>query len=72
MKPHTIATLLLVCTGALLARTPSAHGRRGVEFHQSDADPEITAYIGKIRAVDSSHANSVGASDSDQDALPSK
>lgn len=35
------------------------------------ADPEITAFIRKIRAVDNhSHANSVAPGDSDQDALP--
>jgi hypothetical protein len=38
---------------------------------QSGADPEIAAFIGKIRAVDNhSHANSVAPGDSDADALP--
>ncbi len=38
---------------------------------QSVADPEITAFIAKIRAVDNhSHANSVAPADSDADALP--
>ena len=38
---------------------------------QSGADPAITAFIGKIRAVDNhSHANSVAPGDADADALP--
>jgi len=41
-----------------------------VTFAQSRADPAITAYIDKIRAVDNhSHANSVAPADSDFDAL---
>ncbi len=38
---------------------------------QSSADPEIAAFIGKIRTVDNhSHANSVAPGDADADALP--
>ena len=38
---------------------------------QPGEDSGITAFIGKIRAVDNhSHANSVDPADSDQDALP--
>jgi hypothetical protein len=71
MKPHTIATLLLACGGAVLACTPSPSGDTAVTSAQSGADPKITALIGKIRAVDNhSHANSVAPADSDQDALP--
>jgi hypothetical protein len=41
-----------------------------VTFGQSRADPSLTAYIEKIRAVDNhSHANSVAPADSDFDAL---
>jgi len=58
MKPHTILALLLTCGGAVAASA------------QSRADPEIAAFIGKIRAVDNhSHANSVAPGDSDADAL---
>jgi hypothetical protein len=71
MKPHTIRTLLLACSGAVLACTPSAHGDATPTSAPSGADPEITAFITKIRAVDNhSHANSVASGDSDQDALP--
>jgi hypothetical protein len=67
MRPHTIATfLLLACGGAELGCGPSRH-----DDAAATADPEITAFIGRIRAVDNhSHANSVAPGDSDQDALP--
>jgi predicted TIM-barrel fold metal-dependent hydrolase len=67
MGPHTIVTfLLLACGGAEMGCSPSPHGDAA-----ATADPEITALIGKIRAVDNhSHANSVAPGDSDQDALP--
>ena len=52
---------LAACTGA--ARRDGA-GR-------SDADPELTAFLDTLRAVDNhSHANSVAPADSDADALP--
>jgi predicted TIM-barrel fold metal-dependent hydrolase len=71
MKPHTIAAFLLACSGATLACSPSPHGDAAALSAQSGADPEITAFIGKIRTVDNhSHANSVAPGDSDQDALP--
>jgi len=71
MKRHTIATLLLACGCAVLACTPSPPGDGAATSAHSGADPEITAFIGKIRAVDNhSHANSVAPDDSDQDALP--
>ena len=55
----------------MLACTSSPHGDAAATSAQSGADPEITAFIGKIRAVDNhSHANSVAPGDSDQDALP--
>jgi hypothetical protein len=38
---------------------------------RQEADADLTAFIGKIRAVDNhSHANSVAPGDTDQDALP--
>ena len=50
---------------------PSPHGDTAATSAQSVADPEITALIGKTRAVDNhSHANSVAPGDSDQSALP--
>jgi hypothetical protein len=71
MKTHTIATFLLACGGAVLASTPSPHADAARTSAQSGADPEITAFIGRIRAVDNhSHVNSVAPGDSDQDALP--
>ena len=71
MKRHTIATFLLVYGCAALACTPSTNGDAAATSAQSGADPAITAFIGKIRAVDNhSHANSVAPGDSDQDALP--
>jgi predicted TIM-barrel fold metal-dependent hydrolase len=67
MRLHAIVTfLLLACGGAEIGCSPSPHGDAA-----ATADPEITAFIGKIRAVDNhSHANSVAPGDSDQDALP--
>jgi hypothetical protein len=67
MRPHTIVTfLLLACGGAEMGCSPSPYGDAA-----ATADPGITAFIGKIRAVDNhSHANSVAPGDSDQDALP--
>jgi uncharacterized protein len=71
MKRHMIATLLLACCCVVLACTPPRDGNAAASSNQSGADPEITAFIGKIRAVDNhSHANSVAPGDSDQDALP--
>jgi len=71
MKRHTIATWLLACGCAVLACSPSSRGDAAATAAPSAADPEITAFIGKIRAVDNhSHANSVAPGDSDQDALP--
>lgn len=71
MEAHRIATFLLACGGAVLACASSPHGDAATTSAQSGADPEITAFIGKIRAVDNhSHANSVAPGDSDADALP--
>jgi hypothetical protein len=71
IKPHRIATVLLACGGAVLACASPPHGDAAATSAQSGADPEITAFIGKIRAVDNhSHANSVAPGDSDADALP--
>jgi hypothetical protein len=66
MRPRTIVTFLLLACGGEVGCSPSPHGAAAVT-----ADAEITAFIGKIRAVDNhSHANSVVPGDSDQDALP--
>jgi hypothetical protein len=67
MRLRSIVTfLLLFCGSAEVGCSPSSHGDAA-----ATADPEITALIGKIRAVDNhSHANSVAPGDSDQDALP--
>lgn len=60
------ATLTISCAAALACTSlPSA------TVAQSRADPALTAFIAKIRAVDNhSHANSVAPGDSDADALP--
>ena len=67
MRLDKIVTLfLLACGGVGIGCSPSPHGDAA-----ATADREITAFIGKIRAVDNhSHANSVAPGDSDQDALP--
>jgi uncharacterized protein len=67
MRLHTIVTLLLLACGAAgIGCSSSLHGDAA-----ATADPEITAFIGKIQAVDNhSHANSIVPGDSDQDALP--
>ena len=71
MNRHTRATLLLCCGCAVLGCAPSPRGDAAATSAPRGADPEITAFIGRIRAVDNhSHANSVAPGDSDQDALP--
>lgn len=71
MNRHTRATLLLAWGCAVLGCAPPPSGDAAATAAQPGADPEITAFIGKIRAVDNhSHANSVAPGDSDQDALP--
>ena len=59
-----IATLVLYCIVALACALPTFAPA------QSRADPALTAFIARIRAVDNhSHANSVAPGDSDADAL---
>ena len=71
MKPPPVATHLLTCVGWALLSISLAQGAEPTAASTSVADPEITAFIGKIRAVDNhSHANTVDPTDSDQDALP--
>ncbi|HKQ62503.1 MAG TPA: hypothetical protein VJS92_14525 [Candidatus Polarisedimenticolaceae bacterium] len=66
---HLMATLLLAAVGILACSAPAP--REAAPASPSGADPEITAFIGKIRAVDNhSHPSSVAPDDSDQDALP--
>ena len=66
MRAQTILTFLLLASGsAEMACSPSPHDATAT------ADPKITAFITRIRAVDNhGHANSVAPGDSDQDALP--
>ena len=62
-----IARFLLACGLAATAWVSPVIGRAS----STSADPGITAFIGKIRAVDNhSHANSVAPADSEYDALP--
>jgi hypothetical protein len=65
MRARKRATLVLYCAVALAcASLPT------VTAAQSRADPALTAFIARIRAVDNhSHANSVAPGDSDADAL---
>jgi hypothetical protein len=66
-----MATTLLVRGALILACISPALGDAAGISAQPGADPGITAFIGKIRAVDNhSHANSVTPADSDYDALP--
>src|SRR5262245_58063222 len=68
MRAQAILTLLLlfVCGGVEIGCSTSPRS-----VAAAAVDPEITAFIGKLRAVDNhSHANSVAPGDSDQDALP--
>ena len=68
---HTHAAWLLACACAVLGCAPPPPGDAAATSAPRGADPEITAFIAKIRAVDNhSHANSVAPGDSDQDALP--
>ena len=63
MKPRPIAiAVLLVCGFPVLA---------GAQATDSSADPALTAFIAKIRAVDNhTHVNSTAPDDSEFDALP--
>src|SRR5262245_51993182 len=71
VRPLTVLTLLLACGGVLPACARSPHGESAKSSAPSGADPDIAAFIGRIRAVDNhSHANSVAPGDTDQDALP--
>jgi hypothetical protein len=72
MRPNTIVTaVLLACGAAATACTHSTHGGAAVTFTQSLVDSELTAFIGKIRAVDNhTHANTIVPGDSESDALP--
>ena len=76
MKPYRFATFLLAYGAAVLACASPPRGAVATTEAQSGAgpgiaDPEITAFIGKIRAVDNhSHPNSVAPGDADADALP--
>jgi len=69
MKPNRIAARLLLAVVLALGLPAPSHA---VSFPAAPgADPQITAFIGEIRAVDNhSHANSVAPVDSDYDALP--
>ncbi len=71
MKPPRVVTFTVACSVAVLAWTSACDGPAAARSAESGADPEITAFIGAIRAVDNhSHPNSVAPSDSDADALP--
>ncbi len=62
MTPYRTAAVLIACGGFLLF---------GVARVVAAPDPEILAFIEKIRAVDNhSHANSIVPDDQDADALP--
>jgi predicted TIM-barrel fold metal-dependent hydrolase len=63
-----LAFLALVCAGAMVAC--ASPGRRDASA-ATGADPDLSAFIAKIKAVDNhSHANSMAPGDTDADALP--
>src|SRR5467141_5062854 len=71
MRPRRIAAILLVCGAVVLACVSPGIGGAALVPAAAGTDPGISAFIGKIRAVDNhSHANSVAPGDSDYDALP--
>jgi uncharacterized protein len=65
-RPRVVVALLLIaCGGAMIGCNTAPHDPPGI------VDAQLTAFIGKIRAVDNhSHANSTAPGDTDQDALP--
>ena len=72
-KRTITSALLFGCVGVGLgcSLAPRDEARTGTPTSRSEADADLTAFIGKIRAVDNhSHANSVAPGDTDQDALP--
>lgn len=63
--------MILFAHGVLMAACASGPLGGSAARDQSGADPAITAFIERIRAVDNhAHANSVTPGDSDADALP--
>src|SRR5260221_11748411 len=65
------AALLLAWGAAVLACVALPGGATAATAADLGADPELTAFIAKLRAVDNhSHANSTAPGDSDYDALP--
>lgn len=70
MKTCWFSTGLLVC-GAMLLACAAPPRADAPASHGLAADPELSAYIGTIRAVDNhTHAASVAPGDTDADALP--
>ncbi len=66
-----VVPFAVACSIAALAATSACSGLPGARPAPSGADPQITALIDRIRAVDNhGHANSVAPGDSDFDALP--
>jgi hypothetical protein len=71
MSATSIRYVLLAGGVAVLAAASCAPRGAGRGSSPPGPDPEIAAFIGKIRAVDNhSHANSVAPGDTDADALP--
>jgi predicted TIM-barrel fold metal-dependent hydrolase len=72
MRPKPIVRItLLVVASSTLACNWQHSGDQALAASDFVADPELTAFIAKIRAVDNhAHANSVVAGDSESDALP--
>ena len=70
MVKRYLAVFALVCAGAMVA-CASPGRREDAASAMAGADPEIAAFVAKIRAVDNhSHANSIAPGDADADALP--
>jgi len=70
MKIYKIIPIMLACSIALVCAA-HVYGDTPPALVQAGVDPEISAFVGNIRAVDNhSHANSIVRGDSDYDALP--
>jgi uncharacterized protein len=71
MHQRTSAALLIASSCIVIACTGTEGRSAPTRGAPNGADPALTAFIAKIRAVDNhSHANSVAPADSDADALP--
>jgi len=70
LQPRLGLTVLLLACATLVACTLSPTGGTAGDSSKPVTDPGLTAFIGKIRAVDNhTHVNSINPDDADSDAL---